>query len=222
MSTTVGEPKPSGRRWARTEETRRQVLEAAREVFIEKGYTAAGISDVVERSGSSVGSVYHHFGGKAELYLALWEQYVGTLAHAAAEAVARAADGGTSDPLELFESGSLAYLDAVWKDRELLPVFYAGDGPPGFEVMRRERNQEWIRRNLQVLALGNSPEAQLTGAVLTALIGEAARMTVGCRTAREAKRVAAHAVTLARGLYDQDAAVARREDGKTSGRAKRR
>jgi AcrR family transcriptional regulator len=209
MTMSVGESRPTGRRWARTEETRRQVLEAAREVFIEKGYTGAGISDVVARSGSSVGSVYHHFGGKAELYLALWEQYVGVLAHAAAEGVARAGASGVKQPMDLFEAGSLAYLNAVWEDRELLPVFYAGDGPPGFEVMRRERNQEWIRRNLQVLSLGSAAQDQLTGAVLTALVGEAARMTVSCKTAKEAKAVAESAVRLARRLYGEGPATSK-------------
>lgn len=204
MSIGNEEPRTSGRRWAKTEERQQQLLTAAREVFIEQGFTGAGISDVVERSGSSVGSVYHHFGGKSELYLALWEQYVGVLAHAASEAVSRAAQAGIQEPMDLFEAGSLAYLEAVWKDRELLPVFYAGDGPPGFEVMRRERNEEWIRRNLQVLALGQGAEDRLTGAVLTVLIGEAARMTVSCRTAREAKRVARHAVRLARRLYEEE------------------
>jgi len=205
MVVGTGQERPAGRRWARTEETRRQLLDAAREVFIEKGYTGAGISDVVERSGSSVGSVYHHFGGKTELYVALWEEYVGGLASAAAAAVAKARKDGVEAPLDQFEAGSLAYLDAVWRDRELLPVFYTGDGPPGFETLRRERNIEWIRRNLQVLGLGVKVEDRLLGAVLTALIGEAARTTVTCKNAREAHRVARHATVLARRLFDEGA-----------------
>jgi len=205
MPTETERSRSTGRRWARTEETRRQLLDAAREVFIEKGYTGAGISDVVARSGSSVGSVYHHFGGKAELYLALWERYVGRLAHAAADALAKAASKGVSSPMDLFEAGSIGYLGAVWEERELLPVFYAGDGPPGFEVMRRDRNTEWIRRNLQVLGLGPDTEDQLLGAVLTALIGEAARMTVRCSSAKAAREVAENAAVLARRLYGERA-----------------
>ena len=201
MTMAAGGSRSTGRRWARTEETRRQVLDAAREVFIEKGYTGAGISDVVNRSSSSVGSVYHHFGGKAELYLALWEEYVGGLARAAADAVAKAREEGVRDPMDLFEAGTLAYLDGVWRGRDLLPVFYAGDGPPGFETMRRDRTREWIRRNLQVLGLGNSPEEQLMGAVLTGLVGEAASVIVSRRTAKDARRVAEHAVVLARRLH---------------------
>ena len=57
--------------WARTAETQRALLDAARAVFAEQGFSDASIADVVERAGSSVGSLYHHFGGKSELYFAL-------------------------------------------------------------------------------------------------------------------------------------------------------
>lgn len=73
MSLEVEPQRPGGRRWAKTEETRRQLLDASREVFSEKGYAVASVSDVVARADSSVGSVYHHFGGKEQLYLALWD-----------------------------------------------------------------------------------------------------------------------------------------------------
>ncbi|MDX6217357.1 MAG: hypothetical protein QOG99_2941, partial [Frankiales bacterium] len=55
--------------------TRTSLLAAARGVFAESGFAEASIADVVARAGASVGSLYHHFGGKAELYLALFEDY---------------------------------------------------------------------------------------------------------------------------------------------------
>lgn len=52
---------------------RATILRTALDVFTEKGYEAASIAELCERSGASVGSVYHHFGAKhgiaAELYL---------------------------------------------------------------------------------------------------------------------------------------------------------
>ena len=72
--------------------------------------------------------------------------------------------------------------------------------------MRRRRNIEWIRRNLQVLGLGGSDEDQLLGAILTALIGEAARMTAACETKRQARKVARHAIALAQRLFDGEVA----------------
>lgn len=199
--TSEAEVRPTGRHWTKTEDTRRQVLAAALEVFLEKGYNQAGISDVVERAGSSVGSVYHHFGGKAELFTALWEQHASNMAKRAASGVAAARKKGIDDPMELFEAGSQAYLDGVWKERAAASIFYAGDGPPGFETARRERNQEWIKRNLQVLAIGRRSEERLMGAVLTAIMGEAARMILVSRSSREAKKIATHAIRMARAVW---------------------
>lgn len=56
--------------WTRTAATQRNLLDAAASVFVEHGFTDASISDIVARAGSSVGSLYHHFGGKTELFLA--------------------------------------------------------------------------------------------------------------------------------------------------------
>src|ERR1700756_2148537 len=76
--------------WSRTAQTQRALLDAARQVFTERGFSDASIADIVQRAGSSVGSLYHHFGGKSELYIALWEEH--QLAHeeASSEAVAEA------------------------------------------------------------------------------------------------------------------------------------
>jgi AcrR family transcriptional regulator len=48
------------------------ILDAALEAFDEKGYAAATIEDVRARSGASVGSIYHHFGGKEQIAEALY------------------------------------------------------------------------------------------------------------------------------------------------------
>lgn len=48
------------------------ILDAALDAFDEKGYAAATIEDVRTRSGASVGSIYHHFGGKEQLAAALY------------------------------------------------------------------------------------------------------------------------------------------------------
>jgi AcrR family transcriptional regulator len=49
------------------------ILAAALECFTQDGFAATTIEDIRERSGASIGSIYHHFGGKealaAELYV---------------------------------------------------------------------------------------------------------------------------------------------------------
>jgi AcrR family transcriptional regulator len=51
----------------REEATRQAILSAARNVFVEKGFHAASIDDVVAASGSSVGAIYGYFKSKDEL-----------------------------------------------------------------------------------------------------------------------------------------------------------
>jgi AcrR family transcriptional regulator len=57
---------------ALSEARRRQILDAALRCFGADGFTATTVDEVVRRSGASVGSVYHHFGGKEELADALY------------------------------------------------------------------------------------------------------------------------------------------------------
>ena len=115
--------------WARTADTQRALLDAAREVFTEQGFTDASIADVVERAGSSVGSLYHHFGGKSELYIALWQEHQHAQEEAASKAVAQAKQAGVTDSFELFCAGTRAFLEGCWQRRDLAMLFYDGDGP---------------------------------------------------------------------------------------------
>ena len=52
-------------------QTRERLLEAAFGEIYEQGYTAASVDRIVERSGVTKGALYHHFGGKKELGLAV-------------------------------------------------------------------------------------------------------------------------------------------------------
>jgi AcrR family transcriptional regulator len=51
---------------------RGEILDAALESFTEHGYERATIDDIRWRSGASVGSIYHHFGGKEQIAAALY------------------------------------------------------------------------------------------------------------------------------------------------------
>jgi AcrR family transcriptional regulator len=53
---------------------RRQILQAALASFEEFGYEASTIEDIRRRSRASVGSIYHHFGGKAGMAAALYAE----------------------------------------------------------------------------------------------------------------------------------------------------
>src|ERR1700752_4019624 len=54
---------------------RKQLLEAAQEVFVAQGYHAAAMDDIAERAGVSKPVLYQAFPGKLELYLALLDPH---------------------------------------------------------------------------------------------------------------------------------------------------
>ena len=52
-------------------ESRRKLLEAATELFNEKGYQETGVQEICARAGLSVGVFYHYFNSKQELLQAI-------------------------------------------------------------------------------------------------------------------------------------------------------
>jgi hypothetical protein len=68
-------------------------------------------------------------------------------------------------------------------------LFSTGDGPPGFELMKRHRGHEWIGQNDALLRLTDTSLDRLYAAVLTSLIAEGAREVATARTRAQAERV---------------------------------
>ncbi|HEY2767932.1 MAG TPA: helix-turn-helix domain-containing protein [Solirubrobacteraceae bacterium] len=55
---------------------RAMLLEAAMEVFAQRGYRDASVDDIAERAGYSKGAIYFYFSGKDDLLFALFEERV--------------------------------------------------------------------------------------------------------------------------------------------------
>jgi AcrR family transcriptional regulator len=176
-------------RWSRTAQTQQALLDAAREVFTERGFAESSIAEIVDRAGSSVGSLYHHFGGKSELFIALWQEHQHAHEEAAGHAVAAARKQGVADPAGLFEAGARAFLRGSWQRRDLALLFASGDAPAGFEVMRRSRGREWISRNDSLLQLTDVPADRVYAAILTSLIAEGAYEVAAARNRRQAETI---------------------------------
>jgi len=84
--TATSDTRPRSNRLPR-HERRRQLLDAALEVFVTQGYHAAAMDEIAERAGVSKPVLYQHFPGKLELYLALLDESVDTLVETVRDAL---------------------------------------------------------------------------------------------------------------------------------------
>jgi AcrR family transcriptional regulator len=73
----VAERRTQGERRA---QTRRALLDAAAELFAERGVDGASIDAIAEAAGRTSGAIYDHFGGKEGLLFALLEGWVDDVA----------------------------------------------------------------------------------------------------------------------------------------------
>jgi AcrR family transcriptional regulator len=135
----------------RAQDTRSALLQSAREVFADVGYSEANVAEVVSRASSSVGSMYHHFGGKADLFLALHDGYQARQEARADAAVRDALAAGERNPVRVFAAGARAFMQGAWEERDLARLFLAGDAPPGFDSVMRAGFGDWVRRSGAVL-----------------------------------------------------------------------
>jgi AcrR family transcriptional regulator len=175
------------RQWSSTESVRAELLDAARAVFAKRGFTDANVTEVVERAGSSVGSLYHHFGSKTDLFLALWRRYHEEQLQIARDAVTAARQAGVSDRFDLLVAGARAYLEATWSRRDLVRIFQVGDTPPGFSEIQRRDGRTWLDANFKVLRAENDSVHRVLIWVVTGFLGEARREIARARTARAAQ-----------------------------------
>jgi AcrR family transcriptional regulator len=91
----------------RSQTTRKALIDAARPLFAQRGYAAVATEEIVRKAGLTRGALYHQFGGKRELFEAVYSAVEHELAgRIAKEALA------ASDPLEAIELGIDMLLDA--------------------------------------------------------------------------------------------------------------
>jgi len=70
----------SGPRWERRKDSRpSELLEAALEIFVERGYAAARLEDVAAKAGVSKGTLYLYYANKEELFKAVVRRSIAPL-----------------------------------------------------------------------------------------------------------------------------------------------
>lgn len=62
-------------RRARSEQSRRQVLDVALRLFSHQGYRATTVREIVDAAGVSTGNVYHHFPDKEAIFRTLLDEF---------------------------------------------------------------------------------------------------------------------------------------------------
>ena len=108
ISTPTLRPEPARRGRLPRQARRRQLLGAAREVFVAQGYHAAAMDEIAERAGVSKPVLYQHFPGKLDLYLALLDEHTRELGDRVREAL----ESTTDNHLRVSRSVQ-AYFDFV-------------------------------------------------------------------------------------------------------------
>ncbi len=117
------------------EARRRQILEAAKEVFAESGYHAASINAIIERAGIARGTFYLYFQSKALVFDALLDQAMTGLR--ARITRIEVEDPNAPPPYVQLRDGLVRVLDYVLGDRPLATILLAGVKAPEAEAAAR-------------------------------------------------------------------------------------
>ncbi len=151
----------------RTEQTRQALMDAARRLFIEKGYAETATPDIVAAAGMTRGALYHHFEDKKALFRAVIEREAADVA----EEIERRAKPET-EPRAALLAGAAAYFDAMavaGRTRLLLFEAPAVIGLPAATQIDAENAEAALRDGLETLL----PQAGALLAPLTALLSAA-------------------------------------------------
>ena len=73
--------------------TQKRILDAAVEIFAQKGYHDTRVDDIVKASGTSKGAVYFHFPSKQDVFLFVIDQFANRLSDGLHEAIEREEKG---------------------------------------------------------------------------------------------------------------------------------
>jgi len=103
-------------------ESRRRILDSAREVFFRDGFMAANLDEVAERAGVAKGTLYRYFDNKADLYVGVLADNGAAFTQRMRETVA-----GEGPVLAKLERLARFYLDHWLSHPQYFKIFWALD-----------------------------------------------------------------------------------------------
>ncbi|GAA2220343.1 TetR/AcrR family transcriptional regulator [Promicromonospora sukumoe] len=168
--------------------TARQVLDSATDLFAARGFAAVSLDDVAQAAEVTRGAVYHHYGNKQGLFLAVAARLQSQVADAVVAAADGAGkdgagadgagkdgagrDGAGKDAREQLRAGSHAFIDAITAGPALRVLLVDAPAVVGWAEWRRldEANSAaHLREALREAGIANdlldALTAQLSGAM---------------------------------------------------------
>lgn len=141
----------------------RQLLDAAAELFVEKGFEATSIDDIVAAAGTAKGTFYHHFDSKTALLLALRDDIVQRFSDGVIGAVDRSRARHPAHLLRTWVSAALTGYVAMGKLPDIVfvgshqPLQWTASDEPFSErlvslLMRGREERVWRARDPHVIA----------------------------------------------------------------------
>ena len=145
---------PSRYRRLSPAERRDQILDAANELFAERGYDAVTIEEVAKSAGVARGLVHHYFGGRKEVYVALLAR------------IGAAREEGLRPPVGRSARARVADTVSRWLDwTEANRTIYLGTIAPGEDIADPDVRQvvdELMRRAVALVAAFHADIAEDT------------------------------------------------------------
>jgi AcrR family transcriptional regulator len=123
-------------------DTQHQILDAAVEVFAEKGYHDTRVDDIVAASGTSKGSVYFHFASKEQIFFSVIDEFANRLAKGLMEAI-----NSESQGIRRVNAALQKGLDTFGRYRPLAKIFLVQATGLGesFEQKRYEIHDRFVK-----------------------------------------------------------------------------
>lgn len=146
MTTSVAVPRTS-RRVKPPEERRRDLLDAAVEVFTRRGIAEATVEELTRAAGMSKGSFYLHFPTKEAVAAAAWERHMNAFAEVGARLLADESRPIADRLVEVLEELTRFALDHGHIHRALY-------GVAGADVIKDDANERLIAMIAEAASVG--------------------------------------------------------------------
>lgn len=173
----------------RSDATTSELVEVARRLFAADGYAATSLEDVVRGAGVTKGALYHHFGGKRDLFLAVYDREQARLAQVQFQAFAR-----KKGAWEGFFAATQAFFEASLDPGVQRITLLDAPSVLGWETMREVEGRYSLVQLQQVLEglihdghLAKRPVAPLASVLFGAMC-ESAMMVARSENPRVATR----------------------------------